>query len=349
MSSVQKIDGVSAVLSLLGFFVSLYYVRDIDIRMWESNMVFSTSPNLTAATAGVGNMLFDTCATSRGMIRNNSGPYTLFQLQQKWRNDTFSGTSIAVDTGRIYKPWVMLHWILLCSFLFQGARCWAFTEHDDARPDVLFQYVPSSGPDFWRWVEYALTAPLQIIIILGSFYMRETVLLATMAGLQGALMLLGYAIELELHTVCMLKLAVWHEPYSVKVGTSAACFVAQCRVVFLLLCAYVCHAIIWAVLIAKFQMQSEAITDCQNPSQMPPEILIIIAVECILFSLFGVVLTLQAGHILLPRHLDAVTVQVLWTSVSGWYSILSVSAKLVLEWGFITLLASNDARDARDS
>ena len=218
----------------------------------------------------------------------------------------------------------------------------AFTEHNDARPDVLFQYVPSRSPDFWRWVEYALTSLLQIIIILGSFYMRETVLLATMAGLQGALMIISHVIELELHTMCMLKLAVWQEPYSTKVSTSVACFAAQCRVGFLLLCAYVCHAIIWAVLIAKFQMQSEAIRDCQNSSHMLPEILIIIAVECILFSLFGVVLTLQAGNILLAQHFDAVTVQVLLTTVSGWYSILSVSGKLVLEWGFIALLASND-------
>jgi len=342
---IKKIDGGSAVLSLIGFFVSLYYVRDTDIRMWESNMIFSTSPNLTAATAGVSKVVFDTCAASRGMIRNNSGPYTMFRLQQKWGNDTFSGTSIAVDTGRVYKPWLMLHWILLCSFLFQGARSLAFTEYDDARPDVLFQYVPSRGPDFWRWVEYALTAPLQIIIILGSFYMRETVLLATMAGLQGALVLLGYTIELELHTVCMLKLGAWQQQYSMKNEMSVACFLAQCKVVFLLLCAYICHAIIWAVLIAKFQMQAEAIKDCQNPSTMPPEIIIIIAVECVLFTLFGVVLTLQTCHILLAKHLDAVTVQNLWNNASISYSILSISAKLVLEWGFITLLASNDARD----
>jgi len=38
------------------------------------------------------------------------------------------------------------------------------------------------------------------------------------------------------------------------------------------MCFYVCHAIIWAVLIAKFQMQAEAIRDCQNPSNMPDEI-----------------------------------------------------------------------------
>jgi len=342
---LKKLDGVSALLSLIGFFVSLYYVRDTDIRMWESNMIFSTSPNLIAAADVVSNALFDTCAASNGMIRNNSGPYTMFQLKQEWGNDTYTGTSIAVDTGRVYKPWVMLHWILLCSVLFQGARCLAFTEYDDARPDVLFQYVPSRGPDFWRWVEYALTAPLQIIIILGSFYMRETVLLATMAGLQGALVLLGYVIELELHTVCMLKLGAWQQPYAMKSNMSVVCFLAQCKVIFLLLCAYMCHAIIWAVLIAKFQMQAQAINDCQNPTNMPPEILIVISVECLLFSLFGVVLTWQAANILLAKHLDALTVQALWTNVSGWYSILSVSAKLALEWGFIRLLAYNDARD----
>ena len=340
MPFIQRLDGVSALLSFVGFCVSLYYVRDTDIKMWENTMIFSTSPNMTAATDNVSKVLLEMCAPSGG-----TDAYTMFQMKQTWGNNTFDGTPIAIDTGRSYKPWVMLHWILLCSVLFQGARSLAYTEHDDARPDVLFQYVPTSGPDFWRWVEYALTAPLQIIIILGSFYMREVVLMASMAGLQAALVLLGYAIELEMHTVCLLKVAAWHQPYTEKVGTSIACFLAQCKVVFLLLGAYVFHCIIWAVLFSRFIAQSAASRDCQNPSHMPPEILIIIIVEFVLFTAFGVVLTFQAAYILLADHLDAPTVQVLWKNSSVWYSFLSISAKLALEWGFIHLLATNDVRD----
>jgi len=344
MPCIQKIDGISASLSLIGFLVSLYYVQDTDVKMWENNMIFSTSSNMTAATDVLGTVLFETCGSA--FTRDESGPYTMHQHGQDWGGDNFTGTSIAVDTGRSYKPWVMLHWILVCSCLFQGARCVTFCEHDDAREDILFQYVPSSGPDFWRWVEYALTSPLQIIIIAGSFYIRETSQLITLAGLQGVLVLLGYVIELEIQTICLQKVAAWHRQYEEKSRVTVGIFVAQCRLTFLLLCSYVCHAIIWAILISKFQMQAAAIRDCQNPTHMPDEIIIIIVLECVLFTLFGLVLTIQAVQVSLASHLDAVMVQSSWTNVSGWYSVLSLSAKLVLEWGFIALLTSSDAQNS---
>ena len=69
---------------------------------------------------------------------------------------------------------------------------------------------------------------------------------------------------------------------------------------------------------------------------------IILIVDCVLFTLFGLVLTVQAVQISLVNHLDAVMVQSSWTSVSCWYAVLSLSAKLVLERGFITLLVSTD-------
>jgi len=131
----------------------------------------------------------------------------------------------------------MLHWILVCSCLFQGARYLAYVEHDNFEEGVLFQYDPSSGPDFWRWVEYAVTSPLQIILIAGSFYMREIVLMATMAGLQGALVLLGYVIELEIHALCLEKIAAWQAgAYRPQGKTTVKMFVGQCKLFFLSVC-----------------------------------------------------------------------------------------------------------------
>jgi len=47
--------------------------------------------------------------------------------------------------------------------------------------------------------------------------------------------------------------------------------------------------------------------------------------------------------VVLADTLTEEAVEHTWINVSGWYSILSVSAKLVLEWGFIALLATADA------
>jgi len=91
----------------------------------------------------------------------------------------------------------------------------------------------------------------------------------------------------------------------------------------------------------KFQMQASAGTDCKNPTEMPPEILILIALECFLFSVFGVVISVQALRVVLADTLTEEAVEHQWTNVSVWYSGLSVSAKLVLEWGFLALLADD--------
>jgi len=348
MCHLPYFDGISALLSLLGFFVSLAYVQDTDVLVWENNMIFSTDPHLITASDGLSTALFDTCAIAGGHKANHTGPYTMFQQKQVWGNSSYAytGLSIPVDTGRSYKPWLMLHWVLICSFLFQGARFLAYCEHDDAHEGILFQYVPTNGPDFWRWVEYALTSPLQIIIIAGSFYMREIVQLALIAGLQGALVLLGYVIELEIQTLCLEKIAAWQAGAYRMPGMTVKMFVCQCKLAFLFLCAYTSHAIIWVVLIAKFLMQAQAISDCRNPSKMPPVIIYIISLECLLFTLFGVVLTVQAVYVARKPSLDPLAAQSLWKKVSWWYSFLSISAKLVLEWGFITLLASTDAQQA---
>jgi len=344
MCHLPYLDGISAFVSFVGFCVSLAYVQDIDVLMWENNMIFTTSPHLISASDGLASTLFNTCGVGGGYEGNKTGPYTMFQQKEEWGNFSFAGISVPVDTGHSYKPWVMLHWILVCSCLFQGARYLAYVEHDNFEEGVLFQYDPSSGPDFWRWVEYAVTSPLQIILIAGSFYMREIVLMATMAGLQGALVLLGYVIELEIHALCLEKIAAWQAgAYRPQGKTTVKMFVGQCKLFFLLSAAYTCHGIIWAVLIAKFQMQAEAIVDCQNPRSMPPEVAIVIALQCILFSLFGVVLTVQAAIIARAPMLDPQQSQYIWRTVSWYYSLLSISAKLVLEWGFIALLATTNA------
>lgn len=341
MCRVPYIDGISAFLSFLGFLVSLAYVQDVDVLMWENNMVFTTNRDLISATDMVASTLIDTCGAGNGYVANKTGPYTLFQLKQEWGNNSFAGTSFPVDTGTSYKPWVMLHWILACSCLFQGARYLAYVDHEDFEEGVLFQYDPSSGPDFWRWVEYAVTSPLQIILIAGTFYMREIVLISTMAGLQGALVLLGYVIELEIQTLCLEKVAAWQAgAYRPQGRTTVKMFVAQCKLFLLLSAAYTCHCIIWAVLIVKFQMQAKAIEDCKNPSAMPPEVAIVIGLQCAFFSLFGVVLTVQAVAVATAPMLDPQQAQYMWKTVSWYYSLLSITAKLALEWGFITVLAA---------
>ena len=338
---VRIADGVSALTSFIGLCVTLGYVQDTNVALWDSSMIFTTDPDIRAATDDLAETLLSTCAAS-SFAPSHHGPYKIFLQQQEWSNNSYSGISVGMDNGYSYKPWVMLQWILLCSVFFQGGRFWAFAELEDADENELFQYVPSRGPDFWRWVEYALTSPLQIIIIAGSFYLRETLLIALMAALQGALVISGYAIEMEIQALHTEKIALWQSQAPRKPFRSKNAFLIQIKLVFLLLCAYLCHAIIWAILIIKFRSSEQALIDCQNPSVMPPWIIIIIVLECALFSMFGIVLTVQALKAMFITQITPEYTHLQWANVSTWYTVLSLSAKLILEWGFIQLLASAD-------
>jgi len=129
-----------------------------------------------------------------------------------------------------------------------------------------------------------------------------------------------------------------------KPQPSKSVFLCECKLVFLLLSSYVCHVIIWTILIVKFQIQAHALLDCQNPSRMPREIVIIIMLECLLFTMFGIVLIVQTIKAIFRSSLTPDHMQHTWNNVAAWYTALSLTAKLVLEWGFISMLAAADAR-----
>jgi len=334
MCRLPYLDGASALLSLLGFLVSLAYVQNTDVLVWDQHLVFSAAPNVTSASDGLASALLETCGA----------PYAVFRPAAGRAGRSMAGTSFAVDAGRSYNPWVMLHWILAVSCVFQGARFFAHVEHEDVDAGVLFQYDPDSGPDFGRWVEYALTSPLQVVLLADLFYLRETALLAATAGLQGALVLLGYAIELEVQTLVAEKLRAWEAAaYGPPAKRTVRAFACQCKLCFLLLSAYACHATVWAVLLAKFRMQAQAARDCQRAQALRPEVATVVWLQFALFTLFGAVLTAQAVRVAGARVLDPGQAQDIWRSVAWWYSLLSIAAKLVLEWGFIALLGAADA------
>jgi len=339
-SIVPYVDGFSAFTSFVGFLVTLAYVQDTHVRMWDNVMIFTTMPGMAVATQNFASTLLNTCtlSTVSAPIPAKTGPYTIFLQQQEWSNNTYTGISVGVDNGQSYQPWIMLQWVLLCSVIFQGGRCLAYRDLEDDDDTELFQYIPSRGPDFWRWIEYALTAPLQIVIIAGSFYLRETVVLTLMAALQGALVLFGYVIELEIQTLYLCRIAT-----SVKQQRSKRVFLSECKLVFLLLSSYVFHVIIWTILIVKFHIQGQALLDCQNPSRMPPVIVVIIVLECLLFTMFGIVLTVQTMQAIFRSTITTEYMQHTWNNVAVWYTALSLTAKLVLEWGFIYLLQTADA------
>ena len=378
---IQYIDGLSACLSAVGWIsllVTLHWWPPATDRMWQNTMIFTEDHDFTEAAGNMGMQLYETCANATVLEKASvpqSGAFVMFGTQAEWEGDAdknenatkFTGTPVSVDKGHTYQPFFMLLWVLTCSVLFQTTRCVRFRTAEQSRLSPSpFDYVPSSGPDFWRWVEYALTSPLQIIIIAGSFYSRDMHLLLVMASLQGALVLVGYLLELQIEAVSVHKMSFGHLPGNEQLETHGLISTANThaltntqlaysihpareridtfKLLLLLASSWMFHGAIWFVLLDQFMSVRRATQDCRNDRGMPPVVTTVVIIQCLCFSLFGLVASGQAFLLLCLRSVSPSYKENVWYTVSAWYSILSVVAKLTLEWGFIAIVSWNSMR-----
>jgi len=115
-----------------------------------------------------------------------SNKHEVFMQTEEWGEYTFSGLTVGTRRYEV-RLWTLLQIVFVVSGLFQAWR-YVYWQH---------AYRPV-GPDFTRWLEYMLTSPLQIFIIGMSVMVRDVSMLATLAFLQGALVMLGYLLELAI-------------------------------------------------------------------------------------------------------------------------------------------------------
>ena len=360
-----RIDFLSALTSavgLFGLFLSLvipYFSSDWahpgKSELWTTTMIFSTDSALENSASGLKSQLFQSCSSDPSQTSGLGGDYNMFSIRETWTRNkkvyTYTGNRVAIDRGNTFMPFWMLFWIMLCSIFFQGYRsmmykCITPTVTSHTEPDTIdknlnlhsgfgaYDYVPSSGPDFWRWLEYALTSPLQIIIIAASFYVRDEHTLLALGCVQGALVLLGYTLETQIETIYTYK----DEERTDLSWTPQKKSVHVAKMMLLLTSVYLFHAVVWYIVFENYISLQKATVDCDNPISMPGAIIYLVIAECVLFTLFGLVQTVQIICALCAQEFSPQTTRDTWTTVSAWYSILSVVAKLILEFLFLNLI-----------
>ena len=265
-------------------------------------------------------------------------PYEVSVTRVTYGETPFAGTTLHMEAGR-YDPMAALVWVFTVSVVFQLARVWLFVPKGNIavnnRALLFTQYRPYAGPEFWRWVEYAMTAPLQIVIVASTFSISDRAQLLSLGALQGALCLLGFPIELQLRKVAKHRLKIARGKDSSRRRGH------EVKLVVLLWSAWALHGIIWFVLLERFQRQKDNLVDCKYGKKMPGAVNFIVYAECFLFTLFGVVPTAQMISILITVHSvdDARRSDTPhWSRVASAYTMLSVAAKSVLGYGFIILL-----------
>jgi len=333
------LDLCSSILSFVGFLVASIVAivaasrnQTLVYDTWDENLLVIPDNNHTFRSQV---SVWDHELSKKCAERGDPHRYDLFYREQTWNPQT-NYTVVSVSTqGESFEPLPLLIFVLFVSSLFQFFRYY-FSGEEHEVTGYKIQYQPESGPDVWRWIEYALTSPLQIILISAVFNARENNLMILLASLQFALVMFGYSMETLLQEIVESD----DRAKNTKKSLDQTIFVFT----FYLCASWGFHALIWGILISKFSSSSESAADCRDdPSNllMPDAVWIIFISQIVAFTSFGVTLTVQSvyvfcnlSHLAKPENSGK-----MWKKVTWAYSILSVSAKLFLEYGLLMTLA----------
>lgn len=291
----------------------------------------------------------------------------LYREKRLWSNATYEGTAFIHPAGS-FNPWVLLLCVFALSFAFQFSRLKQTGERKEERKktgwrnievfvfyfdDYLANYDPLR-PDYWRWLEYTLTSPLQVVLIAVSVMLKERSQIASLAGLQAGHVLLGFMNEKHI------------DKFYKKAAKGKKGEKLWVRLLFQMGISWALFSIVWAILIGRFNLQFSNLSDCEYATDMPWQVYVVVWGQFTLFLLFGLAQTWQVWWCLyvkdksLFQNVDPTENQLSgidggevkqsieerraqrWGTMSMVYSVLSVTAKTLLEFGFIALVLARE-------
>ena len=269
-------------------------------------------------------------------------------LKAPWRSPdnkkTFDGLVVeaSVKVSEIELCFVAF-FIYVFSTSFQFLRWWNFDSFCH----------PENGAEFSRWLEYAFTSPLQILIVAIAFRITNIDVLLGYFGMQLALVMMGYEIERQIEKEYKHSLKPKEDKkrfYNILQRFG----VRDIRGWVYLLLSWTLHFLIWGIpglwhanfirwgISGDYAYVRKYIKACFTDAEfkMPDAIDFIFWSQYTLFTVFGIVCSVQ--FLLAKFHpvKDDDSRKKRWRTASMWYSILSVSAKTILEVGFLMLLVN---------
>ena len=250
--------------------------------------------------------------------------------------ETVVGSKVAVHVA-VWNIWWLL--ILVYAFAstcqFARARAWSKT------------YEPYKGPDFARWFEYLLTSPLQVVVVCLAFGFSDLNVLLMMGCAQAGLMILGYNIEVTLKKTYR-ELRKEHKPKLLG-------WKVQQRVFFAL--AWLVHILIWGWprlfefvpptwwgIGGLYQLQEDINKKCECNNEpdcnleIPAFVLFIYWSQFAMFTVFGFICTVQFVAATPRSKIEEIRTWYYWT---WWYALASITAKTLLEVGFLWFATSD--------
>ena len=354
---VNKLEFRSAMLSLLAFLGSIFLIIFAHTQnkpnynpafplWWSDITIVDMEDNVkAAAVTSFGTAWEEMCSKNKALEVNG----TQIQLQDN-KLQIVPATRVIKDG---FYPVLMLSWIFFISFVFQYSRS------RDAYITRIFGFDPTAKVEYTRWLEYALTSPLQIWIVASLFFVGDIMTMTALAGAQLGLVLLGALIEY------FNGRARKKEKKEIVNGESANKSLSAYR------CAYVTwflawsiHLLIWVPLFWRFRYQLDKSDACvpestkKNWDEARFYVELTFYLELLLFSCFGWRLTYvtffhDAGVEEVATHTEQIFFGVTKTHYeevgkpkrwgrrltdSGIYALLSITAKVALDFGFLALI-----------
>lgn len=117
------------------------------------------------------------------LLKQCHSKYKPYEVMESWNEYSYRVSDRVINNYKV-NLWGLLVSIYLISALFQGWRGYSYG----------INYRPLA-PDVGRWVEYAITSPLMIMVIAISAGIREVSLIVCLLFMQLVLIFFGYVLE----------------------------------------------------------------------------------------------------------------------------------------------------------
>ena len=316
---IKTLDYVSSFLSVVALILAVYYSRQYGYlhELWDETVILG--PNTTQllidnAGANVTSTLkqIKSADLIQGLearsdsiegfcTKDGKVKHSVYTIRRAWNDTVYSGSAM-VESAKwpdTFDPWIILMVIFIFSILFQFKRANSATDTYNEKED---KYYPLK-PDFWRWLEYALTSPFQILLISTSVIMGERSQLLALMGLQAGLVMLGFVNEKRIDKFYKRGIKIFGQQYyNEKKTPKESCNEKEIefrprnkvyKLVILMTLSWLLFAIIWFIIVSRFHRQVSLNFDCMFEDKMPWAVWFIVVGQGVLFALFGVVQTWQ--------------------------------------------------------
>lgn len=368
-------DLISAVFSFICLFLLFLYRyvpdfegSDVIVRVSQETLLFTRDDTVLESMRLLHATWNEHC----------NGKYKLLLQKPTWPAERQELEKGRVMHSSIYAFDLPIFWLAVLVFLFSiFFQLWRYFCSDITSKSCAclksknVLYKPESGPDFSRWLEYFFTSPLQVVIVSSSFGFATVDALLGQYGMQAALVLLGYDIEQQIKKIYRRK----HKGSSKQAKRfhhALQPLIADLRIFVYLGFSWFLHFAIWGFpypghgIGGKFAQLQQQLDECID-ADIPDAVSAIYWLQFFLFTVFGVVCTVQVIRALLygaqkqvagaqgssdttnslqplvqsevtdKDYVDACEDE--WRNVAWWYSFLSITAKTCLEAGLAAYVA----------